>query len=85
MRNHTHNTDGGHNGMIWTMVLCCLLFGIFLFGGGIVASSSGYLWPVLTGVFIVAHIWMMFKGHGGHSVHGDSTRTKDTTDTTSSK
>jgi hypothetical protein len=68
------------------MVLCVLLFGFSLFGGNAVTSSfGGYLWPILIGVFIVAHIWMMFKGHGGHSAHGDSTRTKDTIDTTSSK
>lgn len=34
--------------------------------------SSGYFWPILIGVFIVAHIWMMFRGHGGHRGHSDA-------------
>lgn len=65
MHNH-NNKNGGHKGMMWMMVLCFLLLG-FLFLGGDKLSSSGYIWPILIGVFVVAHIWMMFKGHGGHS------------------
>ena len=55
--------------MMWLMVLCCaapLLILLFA-GGGL--SSGGYFWPVLIGIFIVGHILMMSKGHGGH---GDS-------------
>ena len=62
---HNHN-DKKSSGMMWMMLICCLLpVAILLFAGGTL-SSGGYLWPVLFGVTIVAHLWMMFKGHGGH-------------------
>ena len=51
--------------MMWMMIPCLLLLG-FLFLGGGKLSSNGYLWPILIGVFVAAHVWMMFKGHGGH-------------------
>ena len=47
------------------MILCLLLLGV-LFLGGSKLSSGGYFWPILIGVFVTAHIWMMFKGHVGH-------------------
>jgi len=72
MHEHTNNAnkDGGHKGMMWMMVLCLLLFGA-LFLGGSKLFSGGYFWPILIGVFVGAHIWMMFKGHGGHEGHSD--------------
>ena len=65
-----------HNGkknssMMWMIIPCLLLLG-FLFFGGSKLSSSGYLWPILIGAFVAAHIWMMFKGHGGHKEHSDA-------------
>lgn len=63
---HNHNKSGGNNGMMWMMVFCFVLLGVLFLGGGKL-SGSGYLGPVLIGVFVVAHVWMMFKGHGGHS------------------
>lgn len=63
---HNHNKDGGGKGMMWMMIPCLLLVGV-LFLGGSKLSGGGYLWPILIGVFVVAHVWMMFKGHGGHS------------------
>lgn len=81
MHNHSNdNKDGGHGHMMWMMIPCILLFGFLFFGGGKL-SSSGYFWPILIGAFVVAHIWMMFKGHGGH---GD-TDMKDEVDDTSAK
>ena len=77
MHNH-NNKDSGHNGMMWMMIPCLLLLG-FLFLGGGKLSSSGYFWPVLLGVFFVAHLWMMLKGHGGHGVDSDAD-TEDKTD-----
>ena len=69
MHNHNNNDiGGGHKGMMLMMIPCLLLLG-FVFLGGSAVSSSGYIWPILIGVFIVAHSWMMFKGHGGHD-HG---------------
>lgn len=47
------------------MIPCLLLLGVLLFGGDKLASS-GYLWLILIGVCVVPHLWMMFKGHGGH-------------------
>ena len=34
------------------------------------------IWPILIGIFVVAHFWMMFKGDGGHS----GANTEDETD-----
>ena len=66
MHNHNNsNKDGGHKGMMWMMVLCFVLLGVLFLGGGKL-SSSGYFWPILIGVFVVGHVWMMFKGHSGH-------------------
>lgn len=59
------NTGGGYSGMMWMMIPCLLLFG-FLFLGDGKLSSGEYFWPILIGVFVAAHIWMMWKGHGGH-------------------
>lgn len=67
---HDHNNNGrngGHKGVMWMMILCLLLLGVlFLVLDGGKLSSSGYLWPILIGAFMVAHVWMMFRGHGGH-------------------
>ena len=63
---HDHNKNGGGNGMMWIMIPCLLLVGVLFLGGGKL-SGGGYLWPILIGVFVLAHVWMMFKGHGGHS------------------
>ncbi len=62
---HDHNKNGGGNGVMWMMIPCLLLLGVLFLGGGRL-SGGGYLWPILIGVFVVAHVWMMFKGHGGH-------------------
>jgi hypothetical protein len=79
MHNH-NNKDGGHKGMMWMMIPCLLLLG-FVFLGGEKLSSGGYVWPILIGVFVVAHIWMMFRGHGGH----DDANTEDKTDDVSAQ
>ena len=72
---HNHNSSdsgGGHKGMMWMMIPCLLLLGILFLGGGKL-SGGGYLWPILIGAFVVAHVWMMFRGHG-------HTNTEDKTD-----
>lgn len=52
--------------MRWMMLICALPLLILLFlGRGL--SLSGYLWPVLIGACVVAHFWMMFRGHDKHS------------------
>lgn len=53
---------------------------ILWFAGGTL-SSSGYVWQILIGVFVIAHVWMMFKGHGGHG----STDKKEGSDAVSEK
>jgi len=68
--NNKDNKGGGHKGMMWMMIPCLLLLG-FLFLGGGKLSSGGYLWPILIGVVMIAHVWMMFKGHGGHKDDND--------------
>src|SRR3989344_8765179 len=66
MHEHNNNNkDGGHKGMMWMIIPCLILLGV-LFLGGSNLSSGGYFLPILIGVFVVAHVWMMFKGHGGY-------------------
>ena len=77
MHNHNSNDGGGHKGMMWMMIPCLLLLGFLFIGGGNL-SSGGYLWPILIGVFVLAHVCMMFKGHGGNN-------TEDKTDDASTK
>jgi thiosulfate reductase cytochrome b subunit len=67
-RHNGGNKSNEHKGMMWMMVPCLLLFGIVFLGGGKI-SPSGYPWLVLIGGFVILHVWMMFKGHGGHD-HG---------------
>jgi hypothetical protein len=74
---HSNDSGGGREGMMWMMIPCLLLLGILFLGGGKL-SGGGYLWPILIGVFVVTHVWMMFKGHGGNN-------TEDKTDDASTK
>ena len=61
-----HNHNGKKNfSMMWMMSVCILFLVVLFFAGGKL-FSGGYLWPIFIGVFVVAHIWMMFKGHGSH-------------------
>jgi hypothetical protein len=76
MDNHD-NKNSGHKGMMWMMIPCLLLLGILFIGGGKL-SSGGYLWPVLIiGVFVVAHVWIMRKGHSGHGDAHTEGKTND--------
>ncbi len=73
MHNYNSSKDGGSKGMMWMMIPCLLLLGLVFLGGGKI-SSDGYIWPIFIGVLVVAHVWMMLKGHGNH---GDDTRRDD--------
>ncbi|OGD24288.1 hypothetical protein A2Z10_02695 [Candidatus Azambacteria bacterium RBG_16_47_10] len=50
--------------MKWMMLIGAIAIIVLLFSRGTL-FSGGYLWQILIGIFVVAHIWMMFKGHGG--------------------
>ena len=79
-----HDHGGGNNkSMLWMMLPCLLLLG-FLFFGGSKLFSGGYLLWIIVGICVVPHIWMMFKGHGGHEGHSD-TDMGDKTNNTSAK
>lgn len=72
---HNHSDAGGKQwGIMWMMVPCLFLLGIIFLGGGNL-SSGGYIGPVLIGIFVIAHVWMMFKGHGGHNHGSDKNKT----------
>lgn len=62
---HDHNKNGGGKGMMWMIIPCLLLLSVLFLGGGKL-SGGGYLWPILIGIFVIAHVWMMFRGHGKH-------------------
>ena len=51
--------------MMWMMLICMFFWVVLLFAGGRL-FPVGYLWSVFVGAFVIAHFWMMFKGHGGH-------------------
>ena len=68
---HNNNENGKHKGMMWMIIPCLLLLG-FLFLGGDKLSWGGYLLPILIGVFVIAHGWMMFKGHGSKNDDKDN-------------
>ncbi len=57
--------------MRWMMLICALPLIVLLFTGD-TRFSAGYLWPLLIGVFVLAHVWMMFKGHGEHGGKSDA-------------
>lgn len=57
--------------MMWIMLGCAVLLAVLFFRSGSL-SSGGILWPILFGVFVVGHIWMMFKGREGHEKHNDT-------------
>lgn len=65
------------------MIPCLLVLGV-LFLGGDKLFSSGYLWPVLIGVFVIGHIGMIFMGRGKHGKRGGA-NTEENIDTTSAK
>ena len=76
MHNHNNNKNSGHKGMMWMMIPCLLLLGFVFLGEGKL-SGGGYLWPILIGLFVVAHISMMFKGHGGHGSENEDKDNKN--------
>lgn len=49
---------------MWMMVICCMLPLVLLFFGGGTLFSGGYFLPILIGILIIGHLWMMFRGHG---------------------
>ncbi|OGE80546.1 MAG: hypothetical protein A2660_00080 [Candidatus Doudnabacteria bacterium RIFCSPHIGHO2_01_FULL_45_18] len=59
-----NHKNAGHKGMTWMMISCLLLLGV-LFLRGDNLSLGGDIWPILVGVFMVAHVWVMLKGHDG--------------------
>ena len=67
--------------MLWMMLLCALPLVILLLAGGKL-FSAGYLWLILIGVFVVAHFWMMFRGHRSdnseHDGHNSEAENKET-------
>lgn len=65
MHNHDNKNNDGMRSMMWMMLPCLLLVVVLLLASGKL-TSSGLLWPILIGGFVVLHVWMMFKGHGGH-------------------
>ncbi len=61
MHNHSDG-EGGHRGMMWMMLICCLFPIVVLFGGTTFFKSIDYGWVgiVLVGGFILFHCRHMF-------------------------
>ena len=76
MNGHNNsNKSDEHKGMMWMMVICCALPLIILFFIGSKVSIEGYFWPILIGVFIILHIWMMSKRHKKHEGYDENEKT----------
>lgn len=69
---HDHNDKNGkqNSSMMWMMLICAIPLVALLFFGGWSLRGGPWFFPVAIGVFVLAHIWMMFKGHGSHSDEG---------------
>ncbi|MEK7665766.1 MAG: hypothetical protein AAB337_02730 [Patescibacteria group bacterium] len=48
----------------WMVLSCVALLLIFFFAGDRLPASI--LLPVLIGICVISHIWMMSRGHGSH-------------------
>ena len=81
---HIKNNRRNNYRMMWRMVLCIVLLGI-LFLGGSVLPFSGYLWPIIIGVFILMHIWLMFRTNHGCNTEDDSSRNRSQQEDNQSK
>lgn len=66
MHNHKDKGDNKSSMMLWMILPCLLLLGVLFIGGG-AGSPLGYFLPLLIVLFLLAHIWMMSKGHTGLS------------------
>ena len=78
MHNHNNNKNcGGNNkSMMWMMIPCLLMVALLLFSGSKFTSSK-YLWLIVIGICVIPHIWMMFKGHGGHNDNNPEDKSED--------
>ncbi len=87
MHNHKDGKDVGneHKGMMWMMLVCCLIPVLFLFGGTTFLKTIGFGWmgvAIVVG-FLVFYVWNMFKKYGSTSPDNqkkdnlDSTKHKD--------
>lgn len=76
-----HNNDNGHKGMMWMMLVCCLLPVIFLVGGSTFFKSIDYGWVgiMLIGVFMVFHLRHMFGSGNNHKTDNQTKNDKDLT------
>lgn len=80
MHNHD-NKQGGGNGMMWMMVLCCAipLFLILVVGAGGKALGAP-TWFVLGGIagMVITHFFMMGKSHKhsdeDHEISGEGNK-----------
>jgi hypothetical protein len=77
IKKYMHSHNGKNNkSMMWMMIPCLLLVVVVLFSGGKLGSSN-YLWLIMLGVCVVPHLWMMFKGHGGHGDNNTEDKIND--------
>ena len=87
MRDHDTNKDKGMKSMMWMMAICCglpLVLFLFVGAGGIAAGASKWLVISILGVMVIAHVFMMRRGHKHkdheQKVEGEKTDGKDKDD-----
>ena len=71
IKNMDNHNDNNSKNMLWMMVICCLgpivfilLAGNVNFKKGGSLFSGGYFFPILIGLFVLIHIYMMFQKRG---------------------
>jgi Ca2+/H+ antiporter len=60
-----NKNDTNHSGMMWVMMIGCLLLPVafIVFAGRGFSFRSNWFWFVVLAIFFIIHIWMMFKRH----------------------
>ncbi len=65
-----NNNEKHNSSMIWMMLPCLLILGFVIFAAGGGVRS----WPfiLIIGGMVVAHLWMMRRGHGSQDTEDHS-------------
>ena len=80
--NKNDNANGEHKGMMWMMLVCCLVPVLLLFGGVSFFKSVGLGWigVVFIGGFLVFHFGQMFKKRSEHKPISQEKKDDDSSD-----
>lgn len=80
--NKNDNANGEHKGMMWMMLICCLVPVLLLFGGVTFFKSVGLGWIGIVFVvgFLVFHFGHMSNKHDAHKSDVEKKVSDDSSD-----